>query len=282
MGGPRPPAPEPLSHYAIDAHCHLDLVLDDEGDWTPEQALAAARAVGVQYIVQVGCDAESSAWAADVAGRVPGIVATVALHPNEAARLVAGGRPAAWERAWDRIVELAGAPQVRAIGETGLDHFRTGPDGHAAQVDSFRRHIELARDLGKPVVVHDRDAHEEVLEVLDDLRPETVVMHCFSGDAAFARECVARGYFLSFAGPVTFKSSPDLRDALLEVPPELIMVETDAPYLAPVPHRGRPNASYLIPHTLRSMAAVRGDDADALAAATYAATEQVFGPFVSQ
>ncbi|MEI7778139.1 MAG: TatD family hydrolase [Actinomycetes bacterium] len=278
-GTQRPPLPAPLGHPAIDSHCHLDMRLDSEPEWTPAEALAAARSVGVSHIVQVGCDVQGSIWASEVAATHEGIAATVALHPNEAPRLVAKSGRSAFESAWEQIATLASGAHVRAIGETGLDYFRTGPEGRAVQEESFRRHIELARSLGKPVVVHDRDSHADVMRVLDEQRPETVVLHCFSGDAEFARECVSRGWYLSFAGPVTFKNSPALRDALLVTPVELLLVETDAPFLAPVPHRGRPNASYLIPETLRAMAAVRMVDPDALAAATFTNTQHVFGKF---
>jgi TatD DNase family protein len=275
----RPAAPEPLGQPAIDSHCHLDMRLDNEFEWSPAEALAAARAVGVTHVVQVGCDVAGSRWAAKTAADHDGIAATVALHPNEVPRLFAGGGRDAFEAAWAVIGELAALPQVRAVGETGLDHFRTGPEGWAAQEESFRRHIESALTLNKPVVVHDRDAHTDVLRVLSDYPAAIIVMHCFSGDVTFASECAKRGWYLSFAGPVTFKNSPDLRAALAVVPTELLLVETDAPYLTPTPHRGRPNGSYLIPLTLRAMAAVRDTDPDDLAAATFGNTQQVFGIF---
>ncbi len=190
-------------------------------------------------------------------------MAGVALHPNEAPRLAAAGQ---LEEALAEIERLAQAhDKVRAVGETGLDHFRTGPEGREAQVESFRRHIDLAKRLDKTLVIHDRDAHDDVLRVVDEEgAPDRWVMHCFSGDAEFARECLDRGAYLSFAGTVTFKNAQPLRDALLVVPPDRLLVETDAPYLTPSPYRGRPNASYLVPHTMRAMAEVRGDDLETL------------------
>ena len=177
------------------------------------------------------------------------------------------------------IEQLAGAhPGVRAVGETGLDHFRTGEEGRAAQVESFRRHVDIAKRLDKTLVIHDRDAHEEVLAVLDEEgAPERWVMHCFSGDADFARRCLDRGAHLSFAGTVTFKNADPLREALALVPGDRLLVETDAPYLTPHPHRGRTNASYLVPLTVRTMAEVRGADLEELCAGIDAATEAAFG-----
>jgi TatD DNase family protein len=176
------------------------------------------------------------------------------------------------------VRRLAEDPRVRAVGETGLDHFRTGSEGRKAQEDSFRRHVRLAGGLGKTLVIHDRDAHEEVLRVLDEEGiPERVVMHCFSGDATFARACLDRGFWLSFAGTVTFKNASHLREALAVVPRDRLLVETDAPFLTPTPFRGRPNASYLVPVTVRAMAAERGDDLGELCAALEANTFVAYG-----
>ena len=270
----RPPAPEPLPHPVVDNHCHLDIA---DGDWlATDAALAAAAAVGVPRIVQIGCDLPGARWAVEAAARYDALVAGVALHPNEAPRHAAAGT---LDEAMDEIEALAGAhPGVRAVGETGLDHFRTGEDGRAAQVESFRRHIDLAKRLDKTLVIHDRDAHEEVLRVLDEEGPPPRwVMHCFSGDAELARRCLDRGAFLSFAGTVTFKNAQPLRDALVVVPPDRLLVETDAPYLTPMPYRGRPNASYLVPLTVRAMAEVRGEDLTELCVAVDAATDAAFG-----
>src|SRR3712207_5988542 len=166
---------------------------------------------------------------------------------------------------------MAAEPRVRGVGETGLDTFRTGDEGRAAQEASFRAHIAIAKRYGKALIIHDRDAHQRVLEVLDEEgAPETVVLHCFSGDAAFAAECVRRGYLLSFAGTVTFTNAGQLREAARLTPPEQMLVETDAPYLTPMPYRGRPNASYLIHLTVRALAATTGTDLDTLCAAVSA------------
>jgi TatD DNase family protein len=270
----RPPTPEPLPHPVVDNHCHLDIA---DGDWVPTaEAIAAAAAVGVPRIVQIGCDLPGARWAVEAAAEHPALVAGVALHPNEAPRQAEAGT---LEEALGEIESLARThDKVRAIGETGLDHFRTGEEGGAAQVESFRRHIDLAKRLDKTLVIHDRDAHDEVLAVLDEEGvPERWVMHCFSGDAAFARRCLDRGGYLSFAGTVTFKNAQPLRDALVVVPVDRVLVETDAPFLTPTPYRGRPNASYLVPHTMRTMAEVRGDDLEALCAAVDANTERAFG-----
>ena len=274
----RPPAPEPLPHPVVDNHCHLDIADSDRpDDWfTTEEAIAAAAAVGVPRIVQIGCDLPGARWAVQAAATYDALVAGVALHPNEAPRHAAAGT---LEDALAEIEALARShDRVRAIGETGLDHFRTGEEGRAAQVESFRRHIDLAKRLDKTLVIHDRDAHDEVLRVLDEEgAPDRWVMHCFSGDAAFARACLDRGAHLSFAGTVTFKNAQPLRDALAITPLDRVLVETDAPYLTPTPWRGRPNASYLVPLTVRAMAQVRGDDLEALCAAVDASTERAFG-----
>ncbi len=270
----RPPAPEPLPHPVVDNHCHLDIA---DGDWTTTtDALAAAAAVGVPRIVQIGCDLEGARWAVAAAAEHDALVAGVALHPNEAPRLAEAGR---LEEALAEIERLAAAhDKVRAVGETGLDTFRTGEEGRAVQEESFRRHIDLAKRLDKTLVIHDRDAHDDVLRVLDEEgAPERWVMHCFSGDAAFARRCLDRGAHLSFAGTVTFKNAQPLRDALAITPVDRVLVETDAPYLTPTPYRGRPNASYLVPLTVRAMAEVLGADLEELCRAIDATTDAAFG-----
>ena len=266
--------PEPLPCPVIDNHCHLDIA--HEGSEAVEQALVAAAAVGVPRIVQIGCDLPGARWAVAAATSYDAVVAGVALHPNEAPRLADAGL---LEEALAEIEALAGAhDRVRAVGETGLDHFRTGEDGRAAQVESFRRHIDLAKRLDKTLVIHDRDAHEGVLAVIDEEgAPERWVMHCFSGDADVARRCLDRGAYLSFSGTVTFKNAQPLRDALIVAPRERILVETDAPYLTPTPYRGRPNASYLIPLTMRAMAETRGDDLEDLCRAVETNTFAAFG-----
>jgi TatD DNase family protein len=273
------PPPEPLPRAVVDNHTHLDISRDGReitlGDLGP--ALAAAAAVGVHRVVQIGCDLPSARFAVQAAQEYAGVVAGVALHPNEAPRLAAAGR---LEAAYAEIAELATHPRVRVIGESGLDYFRTGPDGVAAQQDSFRWHIALARRLGKPLQVHDRDAHADVLRILAEQNaPTDTVMHCFSGDVAMARECVERGYVLSFSGTVTFKNSHDLRNALAVVPLEQVQVETDAPYLAPHPWRGKDNSPALLPQTVRVMAGVLGVSVAELCEVTSATAERLYGPW---
>ncbi|ARE76156.1 TatD family hydrolase [Streptomyces sp. NPDC059558] len=280
-----PPLPEPLRVAVADSHTHLDMQ-----SGTVEEGLAKAASVGVTTVVQVGCDVKGSRWAAETAAAYENVHAAVALHPNEAPRIVhgdpdgwsrqgarAGGGEAALDEALAEIEALAALAHVKAVGETGLDYFRTGPEGMAAQERSFRAHIEIAKRQGKALVIHDREAHADVLRVLrEEGAPERTVFHCYSGDADMARECAAAGYYLSFAGTVTFKNAAPLREALAVAPLDLVLVETDAPYLTPAPYRGRPNAPYLIPLTVRAMAAVRGIDEDAMATALAANTARAF------
>ena len=249
---PRPKLPEPLPSPVVDSHCHLDMAEEISG-LSPDEALRLAREVGVTRIVQVGCDVAGSRWAVAAAERWDDVVAGVAVHPNDAARL-GGELPGALAQ----IERLAQHERVRAVGETGLDFFRT-PDsaGQALQREAFAAHIGWAKAYDKTLVIHDRDAHGAVLDVLDaEGLPDRIVMHCFSGDADFARACLDRGAHLSFAGTVTFKNAEPLRRALQVTPLDRILTETDAPYLTPTPYRGRPNASYLIPHTARRMTEV--------------------------
>jgi TatD DNase family protein len=265
--GEAPPAPEPLAVPVLDSHCHLDIVGGDVG-----AQLDMARAVGVDTVVQIGIDVASSQLSARIAGEHANLWAAVALHPNEA------GRGAATPDALAEIERLAGLPQVKAIGETGLDHFRTDEDGRGPQEESFRAHIAIAKNSGTTLVIHDRDAHDHVFRVLDEEgAPDRVVFHCFSGDAAMARRCADHGYWMSFAGNVTFKNAADLREAAAVAPAELLLVETDAPFLTPMPYRGRPNASYLIPLTMRALADLRGDDLDALCGAVAQNGRTAFG-----
>ncbi len=261
----------------VDNHCHLDIARGrDEPALPVREALELAASVGVTRVVQIGCDLAGARWAVDTAEAHAQVVAGVALHPNEAPGLAAEGR---LDDALAEIERLArGSERVRAVGETGLDYFRTGEEGRAAQHESFRAHVELAKHLDKTLVIHDRDAHEDVLRLLDEVgAPERWVMHCFSGDADFARACLDRGAYLSFAGTVTFKNAEPLREALRVTPLDRVLVETDAPYLTPMPHRGRPNASYLVPLTVRSMAATRGVGVSELCGAIEANTDAAFG-----
>jgi len=261
-----PPLPPPLRVPVADSHTHLDMQ-----SGTVEEGLAKAASVGVATVVQVGCDIKGSRWAAETAAAYDSVHAAVALHPNEAPRIVHGdpdgwsrqgareaGGDAALDEALAEIDRLAALPQVKAVGETGLDYFRTGPEGKAAQERSFRAHIEIAKRQGKALVIHDRDAHADVLRVLkEEGAPERTVFHCYSGDVAMARFCAGRGYFMSFAGNVTFGSAQPLRDALAAAPLELLLVETDAPFLTPVPYRGKPNSPALAAHTVRALAGLK-------------------------
>ncbi|MGI5178987.1 TatD family hydrolase [Dactylosporangium sp. CA-152071] len=273
--GEFPPAPEPLPVAVLDSHTHIDITLEGDGQNGPTtvaEALDRAKAAGVDRLVQVGVDVESSRWGVQVAEEHPDVVATVALHPNDAPR------QADLDGALREIERLAAHPRVRGIGETGLDYFRTGDDGRKAQHESFRAHISIAKRYGKTLVIHDRDAHDDILRVLDEEgSPDQVVLHCYSGDEAFARECLDRGYLLSFAGTLTFGNAKDLRAAAAITPLDGLLVETDAPFLTPVPFRGRPNASYLIPLTVRALAEVAGHDLDTLCAAISANGTRAFG-----
>lgn len=250
-----PPAPEPLRVPVIDNHAHLDF-RDGQVAVSVEAALDAAEAVGVAGAICVGYDVASSEFSAAAAAADRRLKAAVALHPNDAPVLAERGE---YDDALARIEELTHQDQVVAVGETGLDHFRTGEAGRAAQRRSFYDHIALAARRGLPMQIHDRDAHQDVVAVLRDAPelPRSVVFHCFSGDAELARICNENGWYISFAGTVTFKNAAPLREALAVADPQLILVETDTPFLAPHPYRGRPNAPYLIPQIMRLMAQVR-------------------------
>ena len=259
-----PPRPEALPAEVVDSHCHLDAMGVDVG-----QSLSDARAVGVTRVVTVGDTLESSRWCASVAATHPGVVATVAVHPNEV-----GGID---ESTWDGLAALAARPEVRAVGETGLDYYWDRVPA-AAQQEAFRRHIGLAKQAGKALVIHDRDAHADVLRALaEEGAPEHTVFHCFSGDAEMARQCVRAGYVLSFAGTVTFKNAASLREAALAVPVDQLLVETDAPFLTPAPYRGRPNAPYLVPLTVRALASLKSVHIEHLCEHVTRTAQRVFG-----
>jgi TatD DNase family protein len=261
--GEPPPLPAPLRVETVDAHCHLDAM-----ETPVASAIADAATVGITRLVTVGDTMTSSRWCADTARDFDTVFATVAVHPNETADFTDADA--------DELALLAARPEVRAVGETGLDYYwgRVDP---LVQQESFRRHIEIAKQVGKALVIHDRDAHDDVLRILEEVgAPERTVFHCFSGDVSMSRYCVSRGYYLSFAGTVTFKNASTLRSAAQEVPLTLLLVETDAPFLTPTPFRGRPNAPYLIPVTVRALAEVKGVDEDDIAAATCANAVQVF------
>ncbi len=270
-----PDPPEPLAVPVYDNHAHLEI--EDGVGLSLDEQLDRAAAVGVIGVVQAGGDIASSRWSAWAAASHPRVLAAVAIHPNEAPAYAAEGR---LDEAIGVIDELAGQPRVRAIGETGLDFFRTDADGIPAQYESLEAHIALAKKHGIAMQIHDRDAHDAVLETLERVgAPERTVFHCFSGDEAMARLAAERGYWLSFAGNVTFKNAQNLRDALAVTPRERILVETDAPFLTPAPHRGRPNAPYLIPVTVRFLAAELDVEVDELCAQLAANTLEVYGSF---
>lgn len=271
-----PALPETLRVPVYDNHAHLEIEDGLEGLSLDEQ-LQRADEVGVLGVVQAGGDIDSSRWSAWAAQTHPRVLAAVAIHPNEAPAYAEAGR---LDEAIAVIDELAAQPRVRAIGETGLDFFRTGEEGFRAQFESFEAHIALAKKHDIAMQIHDRDAHDAVLETLQRVgAPERTVFHCFSGDAAMAEIARERGYYLSFAGNVTFKNAQNLRDALRVIPRDRILVETDAPFLTPVPYRGRPNAPYLIPVTMRFIAEELGADLDELCAQVAANTLEVYGEF---
>jgi TatD DNase family protein len=268
-----PPVPQPLPAPVVDSHTHLDISAHDS-ELTVGLNLARAAEAGVSHVIDVGVDVASSEQAAANADRYVNVWAAAAIHPNDAPRSNDLDADLA------RIAELCGLGHVRGVGETGLDYYRTRDRQlQAVQHAAFRAHIEIAKQTGKALVIHDRDAHADILAVLADAgAPDRVVFHCFSGDAEMARYCASHGWFVSFAGVVTFRNARDLQAALLEVPQDLLLVETDAPYLTPMPHRGRPNAPYLIPHTVRFMAQHRGEPLEQVCAALTANAVAAFGP----
>jgi TatD DNase family protein len=270
------PLPAPLPVPTVDSHAHLEIVTNDAADSDAVRTvLDDAKSVNVDRVVQVGYSAEQSQWCVDLANNYPGrVLATVALHPNEAPIVED------MEHDWAIIEKLAQEPRVRAIGETGLDYFRTPPELQKRQQESFKWHIELAKKTKKALVIHDRDSHEDVLSVLLEVgAPEKTVFHCFSGDVAMAKTCIERGYILSFAGTMTFKNAPELREAVKLVPSDQLLVETDSPFLAPAPHRGALNTPAQIANIVRAMAAERGEDVAQLATALSLNAERIFGSF---
>ena len=273
---PRAPLPEPLPVATVDSHAHMEIITDTAPD-SQEVAdvINEAKSVNVDRIVQVGYSAEQSRWCVAAAEKWnTSVLATVALHPNEAPVV------ADIEADWAVIAKLAEHPRVRAIGETGLDYFRTPPELRGRQQESFKWHIELAKKTKKALVIHDRDSHDDVLSVLLEVgAPEKTIFHCFSGDVAMAKTCIERGYTLSFAGTLTFKNAPALREALTLVPIDQLLVETDSPFLAPMPHRGASNTPAQIATIVRVMATERKNDLGELAFALSNNAERIFGSF---
>lgn len=268
------PLPEPLTVGVYDNHTHLE-ISDGDSPMGYREHLDKASSVGVRGVIQVGGDLETSRWSAAVAAVEPRVLAAVAIHPNEAPRYAAAGE---LDAALTEIDQLAAQPRVRAIGETGLDFFRTEGEGLKAQHESFEAHIAIATKHGLALQIHDRDAHDAVIETL--LRvgaPAKTVFHCFSGDAAMAKVCADNGWYVSVAGTSTFKNAVGLREAIAVMPRHLLLIETDAPYLTPMPYRGKPNAPYMIPYTLRALASFLEADLSLLAAQIATNTEDVYG-----
>lgn len=284
-----PPAPQPLPLPVIDNHCHLDFS-DGDTELSVHDHVRLARKAGIDAQITIGSDVAANRWTTALMAspeRPASLRGGVAIHPNEAPLHARGhdheGNPLIdLDTAIAEVAEQLATPGMVVVGESGLDWFRTSRKdeaARAAQIDSFRAHIALAKERGLPLQIHDRDAHADVLDVLDaDGAPERTVLHCFSGDAEFARACVERGFYLSFAGTVTFKNADPLRQALATVGLGPVMVETDAPFLTPVPYRGRPNSSYLIPLTMATIAEVTGATLEEACRAVRATTEQVYGP----
>jgi TatD DNase family protein len=274
----RAPLPEPLPAPTVDSHAHMEIITDTAPD-SPEvaQVIAEAKSVNVDRIMQVGYSAEQSAWCVAAAEKWnTSVLASVALHPNEAPVVEN------LEADWAVIAKLAQHPRVRAIGETGLDYYRTPPELRARQQESFKWHIELAKKTSKALIIHDRDSHDDVLSVLLEVgAPEKVIFHCFSGDVEMAKTCIERGYVLSFAGTLTFKNAPALREAVKLVPINQLLVETDSPFLAPMPHRGALNTPAQIANIVRAMATERDADLGELASALGDNAERLFGSFAS-
>ncbi len=267
----------------VDNHTHLDHTRRGEQPVPVVEAIAAAVAVNVTRMVQIGCDLDSARWTIEAVERHPELLGGVSLHPTEATRIAAAQGRSGLAEAIAEIEELAGHARVRVIGETGLDHYWVSAEdaaGRAAQEHSFRAHIDLAKRTGKVLQIHDRDAHDDVLRILaEEGAPEHTVFHCFSGEESMARFCAEQGWYLSFAGTVTFAGAGGLRAALRAVPIEQVLVETDAPYLTPHPYRGRRNGSYLTPVTVRRMAAEFALDEATMCARLDATSEDLYGPW---
>ena len=270
-----PELPEPLTVGTYDNHTHLEIA-DSDSPLSVSEQLERMRQVGMLGAVQVGVTLESSKWSADQAEKEPMLLAAVALHPNEAPLYETKEK---LDAAIAEIAHLATKPRVRAIGETGLDFFRTeGEESLKLQQHSFEQHIEIAKENSIALQIHDREAHEEVVKTL--LRvgaPEKTVFHCFSGDVELVEIAKKNGWYISFAGNISFKKNQYLRDALMACEPWQVLIETDAPFLTPEPMRGRPNAPYLVPHTLRFMADVLGQSPEELATQINKNTEAVYG-----
>jgi TatD DNase family protein len=281
--------PTPLAHPVVDNHAHLDHRRgQDPTDEVPVDdmvaaALAQAAEVGVPRVIQIGCELPSARWTVQAVQRHPGLLGGVALHPTEATKIFHEAGAGGLQQSLGEIERLARTERIRVVGETGLDHYWVPADdvaGRRAQETSFRWHIDLAKRTGRVLQIHDREAHDDVVRILlDEGAPEGTVLHCFSGDARLARFCVDQGWYLSFAGTVTFKNADGLREALVAVPLEQVLVETDAPYLAPVPYRGRANSPALLPFTVRAVAEATGRDVDDVCRLIDSTSEALYGPW---
>lgn len=263
-----PPPPERLPAPAIDAHTHLDAC---GCETTDDVAAAMSRAadVGVRAAVTVGDDLPSCRWAVAAARARSDLFAAVAIHPTHAQALD--------DDAKAEIARLAADPAVVAVGETGLDFYWDAAP-HRVQAEAFAWHIDLAKRVGKPLMIHDRQAHDRIMDILRaEGPPETVVFHCFSGDEDFARRCADAGFVMSFAGPVSFTNARELARAAAAAPLDLVMVETDAPFLTPHPHRGRRNEPFALPYTVRALAQIRQIDVAELCNAVTINTERTYG-----
>lgn len=244
----------PVHSGVVDTHCHLFLM-----EVEPALAVEAARAGGVERLICVGVDVESSRRSRELADAFEGVFATAGMHPHDASDFD--------PEASARIEELLDDPRVVGVGECGLDYFRMHSP-RETQLRTFATHVAWSNDSGKPMVVHVRDAWPDVLEVLEREQAERVVIHCFSGDAAIARVCADRGYWLSFAGNITYPKNEHLREAVIAAPIDRLLVETDSPFLAPQALRGRDNAPQHVQHTLAEVARVRGQDVAEVVRAT--------------
>jgi TatD DNase family protein len=248
-----------------DTHCHLALV---DGDEPVEDVVARARDAGVTTLVTVGVDLASSAEAVHVASSFRDVWAVVGIHPHNSIE--------ATDHVLNRLRAVARHPSVVGIGETGLDYFRDHSP-RVRQEESFREHIRLAKEFDRALVIHDRDAHEDVLAVLaDEGAPERTVFHCFSGDAELAKRCADEGWYASFAGNVTFKNAPALREAAVAMPLELLVTETDSPYLSPHPHRGKTNEPARVTLVVAQLAELHGLQVEEMAEITSANARRLF------
>lgn len=267
-----PPAPQPLSPL-VDAHTHLDACGARDAD-DVRVIVDRAAAVGVTAVVTIADDLAAARWATRAAEWDPRVYAAVALHPTRADALTDAAR--------SEIEHLAGEPRVVAIGETGMDMYWPGRlEGcaePAVQREAFAWHIDLAKRTGKPLMIHNRDADAEVLDVLRaEGAPDTVIFHCFSSGVDLARACVEAGWLVSLSGTVSFRNARELREAVPLIPPEQLLVETDAPFLTPHPYRGAPNEPYCLPYTARALAELIDLPAEELAEVTTGNARRTYG-----